>query len=253
MKTKIIVLALMMTLALVLCACSADTAIPATPNTGSMADVSDRELEEVICNYAEKTFDTYSYAFQILECSEDHCTVEITAEYEYPTFIETVFAQIELCKDTANAPWRYISNSYDVKYREIDFSPMNGVWNATYTHPSTYLTANNIPYTFTFANAGKIRIEDGVASTTTVNVQHGLDEIWNSHLAPEWASDYPNGFDYESGTMEIRYERSGLYYVITFNELNASKMFGSPAQIRIDERQIIFYDALVARECRLSR
>lgn len=253
MKTKIFILALMMILTLMLCACSADAATPVTPNAGSMAVASDSELEEVISNYAKESFDTNNYTFEILERSKDHCTAEIAAVYEYPTFIETVFAQIELCKDSENQPWRYVSNSRDVKYREIDFSPLNGVWNATYSHPSTYLTENNIPYTFTFSNAGKIRIEDGVASTTTIDVQHGLDEIWNSYLAPEWASDYPNGFDYESGKMEIRYERSGLYYVITFDELNASKMFDGSAQIRIDERQVIFYDALVARECRLSR
>lgn len=256
MKTKIVILILMMSLALMLCACNADTAnptSPANPNTSSMAADSDSELEEVISNYARESFDTNNYTFEILERSKDHCTAEIAAVYEYPTFIETVFAQIELCKDTENKPWRYVSNSRDIKYREIDFSPMNGVWDATYTHPSTYLTENNIPYTFTFANAGKIRIEDGVASTTTIDVQHGLDEIWNSYLAPEWASDYPNGFDYESGKMEIQYVEGGGYYVITFNELNASKMFDSPAQIRIDERQIIFYDTLVAKACRLSR
>lgn len=250
MKTKIFILALMMILTLMLCACSADIA---TPNTGSMTADSDSELEEVISNYAKESFDTDNFTFQIMEYSKDYCIAEIAAVYEYPTFIETVFAQIELCKDTENQPWRYVSNSRDVKYREIDFSPLNGVWNATYSHPSTYLTENDIPYTFTFSNAGKIRIEDEIASTATIDVQHGLDEIWNSYLAPEWASDYPNGFDYESGKMEIRYECSGLYYVITFDELNASKMFDGSAQIRIDERQIIFYDALVARDCRLSR
>ena len=248
MKTKFFVFILVI-MTLLLCACSAETA---TPNGGSMI-TADSELEAVISNYAEDTLNTDKYSFTILEYGENHCTTEITAVYEYPTFIETVFAQIELCKDTENTPWRYISSSYDVKYREIDFSPMNGVWNATYSHPSTYLTENDIPYTFTFSNAGKIRIENDTASTATVNMQHGLDEIWNSYLAPEWAGDYPNGIDYESGKMEIRYEKSGLYYVITFEESNADKMFNNPAQIRIDERQIIFYDTLVARDCRLSR
>lgn len=187
------------------------------------------------------------------KAKEKTFTVQIKVETQYPAYIDRIQAVCELYWDPWDEIWRYTQYSFNETDREFDFSPLNGVWNAKYSHNSTLLTQDDIPYTFTFSNAGTIKVKDGVYSTTTVNVQHELNELWSQYLNPEWISSVPNGTNYESGKMEIVYESSGQYFLIKFDETNVGKMFDGKAELRIDYRQIIYKDNLMARDCKLSK
>lgn len=248
MKTKIFILLLMMTFALMLCACGGKTSASSTHDA-----VFTHEIESATGRFVRNTFDTSNYSVQILETSKNLCLVEVTAVCEYDTYIETIVGEIEILYSEDNQTWQHYSRSYRELHREFDFSPLNGTWNAKYVHPSNYLLENDIPYTFTFSNAGVIVEKDGIKSKTTITVDHELNQVWHQYLNPEYIDTVPNGTNYESGEMEITYVESGGYFLIEFEETDIDKMFDSPCQLRIDYRQIIFQDALVAWDCRLSK
>lgn len=214
---------------------------------------SDREIIEAASLAIENMDNIDRHEIEIIEKKKDSCTVKVRLTEENSTYIETSIGQMELRKDTKSGTWSYVKNSYEEDVREIDFSPLNGTWTAKYDHPSNYLTENKIPFSFTFSDAGVIQIKNGISTTTTVKVKHDLNQLWDKYLNPTWKDIVPRGTNYETGTMEIVYEKSGLYFLIEFDETNVDKMFDSPCQLRIDYRQIIFYDALVANNCRLTK
>lgn len=185
-------------------------------------------------------------------------TVQITVAY--PMFTEFITTDYDLQWDSREERWKNpdfpIAEDMTVEY---DLSPLNGTWNAVYSHPSNYLVKDVIPYTFTFSKAGRFLEKDGEVSVGTVMVQHGLNELWENNLNPETTQrHFPAGVNYESGEMTICKETymRPPEFVIYFRETNVKRTFTdeSVGELIIRYDSIVYKDALaLADACELTR
>lgn len=174
-------------------------------------------------------------------------------------YIHTVFGECALEYLCYSEEWSIQRGSYLEKSKEVDFSPLNGTWNAVYKHSSRVLTKKDIPFTFTFSDAGKIKVENNNYSSTTVTVNHQLNDIYEDYInpeftgdnLPEWGNSYAKGVRYDIGKMDIRHNRSDCY-VIEFEMVLINKDEHIPCSLEIYSDRIIFTQ-MHGDICRLTK
>lgn len=142
--------------------------------------------------------------------------------------------------------WEADGQTFRIVEQTVDFSPLDGTWNGVYSHPSTYLSRNDIPYTITFSNAGKAVLDSTGEVNASVTVQHTLNDLWNTYQTDNY------NVNYESGKMSIHRTEYG-YYQIEFQEINIEGIFEHPCKVKIYSNSICFEDALVARSAFLNK
>lgn len=188
-----------------------------------------------------------------------HFQAQLTATETNYAYIHTVYGECTLEYVCYNEEWRIQRGSYLEKSEEVDFSPLNGTWNAKYRHSSRVLTKDDIPFTFTFSNAGKIKVDSGNYSSTTVTVNHQLNDIYKDYInpeftgsnQPEWGNSYVKGVRFDTGKMEIRHNRSDCY-VIDFEMVLINKDEHIPCSLEI-YRDTIIFTRMNADVCCLTR
>ena len=182
-------------------------------------------------NYKEKSFS---------------CPVEIRREYK--AYIETIVERYELSWSVSSEQWGYLSK--ERVSHQYDFSPIDGKWNAVFSHSTAILTKDDIPFSITFSHAGVIKEENDVYTTASVDVQHELNQIWQKYLNPELAETY--GYRdsvFDSGKMEIVHDPY-KGFVIQFFEVNGD--YKNPQVIYLGQEKLTF-DGWTCRDCVLSK
>lgn len=213
--------------------------------------------------YIHTNFAAEIHNIRILETAPRSCKVELSFSRENLTYIDNIVAEIYLSQDSESKEWFVSPNSFKEKSREIDFSPLNGKWNAIYYHGSNYLTKDKIPYTFNFSKAGTISGKGNTFSVGSINVDHELNDIWTEYLNPnpDLTKGMSGPMSYETGKMDIRYAGIGtsIFYektpkfTITFSETTNSSFFKSDCVIEIYADKIVFSDGHGARDTKLSK
>lgn len=161
-------------------------------------------------------------------------------------YIEEQSVEIAMNWKVPAEMWEADSQTFRILEQTVDFSPLNGTWNGVYSHPSTYLSRNDIPYSITFSKAGKVILDSSGEVNAPVSVQHTLNDIWNTYQTDDY------NVNYESGKMNIRRADYG-YYLIEFNETNIEGIFEHPCKVKIYSDAICFEDALVANSVFLHK
>lgn len=161
-------------------------------------------------------------------------------------YIEEQSAVITMNWSVPEEAWQADGQSFRVLKQTVDFSPLNGTWNGVYSHPSTYLSRNDIPYSVTFSNAGKVILDGTGEVNAPVTVQHTLNDLWNTYQTDNY------DVHYESGKMSIHKTSYG-YYQIEFEETNIEGIFEHPCKVKIYSDAICFEDALVAKSVFLHK
>lgn len=207
--------------------------------------------EETSCALAERLAKTYPDAqfqmdFSQWQARDSSFTAGVVITQPSLTYIEETSAQITLNWSVPEEAWQADGQSFQVLEQAVDFSPLNGTWHGVYSHPSTYLSENDIPFTITFSSAGRAVLDSSGRVNATVTVQHTLNDLWNTYQTDQY------NVHYESGSMNISRTSYG-YYQIEFDETNTKGVFKHPCKVKIHSDEIWFEDALVGKGVSLQK
>ncbi len=204
-------------------------------------------------NLIEQLSTRYSFSSPIIkvdcsawESSSSSFICTGTIEQAYEMFIESR-------EDSYNVHWNLSREQWELDDRidnishTYDFSPINGVWEAVFTHNTAILLADDIKYTYTFSNAGTIFEKSGAYTTTTVDVDHGLNELWDSNVNMDLPANADSYF--ETGTMDIK-QVPGNGFEIEFYQHTGDYL--NPYLIHIYQEKITL-DGWTCRDCNLTR
>lgn len=206
------------------------------------------ETRRALAEHLAKTYPDAQFQmdFSRWQARDSAFTAGVVITQTNLTYIEETSAQITLNWRVPEEAWQADSQSFQVLEQAVDFSPLNGTWHGVYSHPSTYLSANDIPFTVTFSNAGRAVLDNSGRLNTAVTVQHTLNDLWNTYQTDQY------NVHYESGSMNISRTSYG-YYQIEFDETNTKGVFKHPCKVKIHSNEIWFEDAMVGNDTALQK
>lgn len=207
-----------------------------------------KEAESLLTRRLEKKYPNAQFQIDFSRWHEQNSSFSAGVFITQPqlAYIEEQSAEMTMHWSVPDEAWQADGQTFRILEQAVDFSPLNGTWIGVYSHPSTYLRKSDIPFSITFSNAGKVKLDSIGEVNAPVTVQHILNELWNTYQTDNY------NVNYESGKMSI-HETGYGYYQIEFEETNVEGIFEHPCKVKIYSDAICFEDALVAKSAYLHK